>query len=263
MGCSMTEGHGCYDLSLINLEDFPDKSNANSINIKPHLERFHEYGWPNRVGRKLGFNKVINLGRAGSSNSFHLTIFLHTILPQLRQLRFRYNEIKVIWMMTDPYRATYLGEKTPINLSPLNYTSELDKNLMEFFLENQIIPERNQAFLMQQSEFIFNQLEIDFLFTSWNNSFLEVYNHFKTDHYLSPVPDYIRQSSNPILQSKICKHPNEDGYEHMSEEIVKRVRKFKPHFDMGTVRGSCDWEHIKFNTNPETPLKSYGDYFVI
>ena len=263
MGCSMTEGHGCYDLSLINTEDFPDRNAVNSINIKPHLDRFHEYGWPNRVGRKLGYNKVINIGRSGTSNSFHLTIFLHTILPQLRYLRFQYDEIKVIWMMTEPYRVTYLGEKTAVSVSPLNYVSDLDKKLMEFFLKKQIIPERTQAFLMQQSEFIFNQLGIDFLFTSWNNSFLEVYNHFKTNHYLSPLPDYVRQSSNPLLQSKICKHPNEDGYEHISEEIVKRVRKFHPQFDMGVERASCDWEHIKFNTDTEIPLKSYGDYFDI
>lgn len=263
MGCSMTEGHGCYDLSLINLEDFPDRNKINPINIKPHLSRFHEFGWPNRVGRKLGFNKVINIGKAGSSNSFHLINFLNTILPQLRTLRFRYNEIKVIWMMTDPYRATYLGEKAPVNLSPLNYTSELDKSLMEFFLKNETVPERDQAFLMQQSEFIFKQLDIDFLFTSWNNSFLEVYNHFKTKHYLSPLPDYIRQSSNPILQSKVCKHPNEEGYEHMANEIVKRVKKFNRHFYMGAERQSCDWEHIKFKPENKTPLKSYQEYFLI
>ena len=83
LGCSWTEGVGCYVPSV-----YYNASTAVTFNdIEPLISKyhdknkknFHEFGWPNRLGKKLAFDKVINLGVGGSSNSTAVKIIYEFI----------------------------------------------------------------------------------------------------------------------------------------------------------------------------------------
>ena len=84
LGCSCTEGVGCYDLSInpekLTYLKLPPKE------LRLTRQRFHRLGWPNRVGRKINADKVLNLGVGGSSNSAHLKLFDDPPTPKLSTL---------------------------------------------------------------------------------------------------------------------------------------------------------------------------------
>lgn len=248
----MTEGVGCYDYSIID----PSKKLEYREIGPEHYPRFHEFGWPNRVGKKLGFDKVLNLGAGGSSNSAHLKIFLGIIPPIFDDLKTKY-DIFLIWMMTDPLRMSYAAEDKIMNINPKFMRNDVETGLMKDIVRYKLVPEKEQVYNMMYGEFIFRSLNIDYLFTSWSKNFPEIYRLFESNNYLSPEPDLIPNSSLPEHRSKICKHPNEVGYELMANLIVERINKYHSRFVMGPPREIIEWEHKKYCPTFDPAVKSY------
>ena len=60
MGCSMTEGVGCYDLN--NMGGYSQYNKMPKPYYDIQFKNFHKLGWPNRLGRKLFTNMHVFVG---------------------------------------------------------------------------------------------------------------------------------------------------------------------------------------------------------
>lgn len=246
----MTEGVGCYDESIN-----PDGKLYFNLSEKPKKltqQRFHELGWPNRVGKALGYDRVVNLGIGGSSNSLHLKLFVDKIIPDLNNLKTNYN-INVIWMMTSPLRFSFytpssikffLPEKTDSKYG----LNELEKAYIKSMPEFKIGPAREQVHLIKLAEYMFRSLEIPIAFTSWNPSFKNVYKLYNSDNFISPTfkNQTYTYKKNEISTIVGCNHPNEKGYEIIAKNIIKLLKKYRPEFipKTPTCNSKFSWEWI-------------------
>jgi hypothetical protein len=234
LGCSFTEGEGCYDFDIN-----PDNKHHTSLPLNDKLKtlkRFHEFGWPNIVGKSLGFDKVLNLGAMGTSNSTHLKLFVDKVLPNINSLKKEY-DIFLIWLMTDPARFSFYTNNSILNFVPSSvgdYRSNTYFKMEHAYLldmpETTIGPMREQIFLIKLSEFMFSSLDIQFIYSSWNTDFPKIYEYVDSLHFLNPAPHYIEWYENKNDLCSICNHPNEKGYEKMAYKIISLIKKYHPLF---------------------------------
>jgi len=245
LGCSLTEGVGCYG----DISDHPSKlyNFLKGTERKRVVDRFHEFGWPNRVGRKLGYDKVLNLGNGGSGNSLHLKLFVDKIVPKLDQIKKDY-KVFVIWLMTDPTRFSFYTDKHIKPFMPAFQPN--NKYMAEGYLKDlpefNIGPAREQVFLIKLSEFMFKSLDITAAFSSWSPSFNYVHKLYKSQNFLTPIfsPNMFQMEDHHISSMPDCGHPNEDGYEAIADDIVKYIKKYRPEFlpETPNLSNELEWE---------------------
>lgn len=233
LGCSWTEGVGIYRKNIKN----------NKIEYIFDSEYMHQNGWPIKVGKKLGFDEVINLGEGKGSHSSQVKKFYEYI---------NYNDLSdynilVIFLMTDPVRISFYKNKKIKSYSmsdkdiPLmaSYLSEIDDTLWDLLLE--------QKFYIQTLENICKVKNIDLILSSWNNTYREFIkihhnsNHlFKDDFILSP----------PLKNNySHCSHPNINGYDWISNKIVKGIKNNFKKWDFGKVNDTIKYSWIKTKNN--------------
>ena len=243
LGCSFTEGVGCYDPALnpnkVLVYDLPPEAK------KITIERFHERGWPNEVGRRLGFNKVLNLGLGGTANEGHLKVFVDKFIPQVRKLSKDYN-LYLIWLMTIPNRIGLFTEDDITRIIPANGGTkyqyyDIEKAYLRDLKRINFAPIRDQVHLMKLSEFMFKALNINYVFASWSEDFIEVYNFYTSPNMLTPFPSFVPYSRKPNMISIACTHPNEEGYKFMADSMITSLKTYHPHF-VHDKPSTFEWE---------------------
>lgn len=238
LGCSCTEGVGCYDLSIN-----PDKLNYLKLppkELRLTRQRFHRLGWPNRVGRKINADKVLNLGVGGSSNSAHLKLFQDKIVPQLPKLQEEY-EIFLIWMMTDSSRFSFYTKQelllfNPVSVGLFEVHLPMEQSYMDTMDEMKVGPAREDLFYLKISEVLFKSYNIKAVYTSWSMSFDTLYDYYLSKSYLFPTPHHLMADLNTGDEryiSEVCEHPNEEGYEVWANKIVFGLKTHHPEFLKG------------------------------
>lgn len=221
VGDSFTEGVGCYDY------DKPiNKSSHGLDEFGYQTQRFHELGWPNRLGRKLNYDKVINIGNGGSSQSAHLKLFFEKIIS--RDLS-NY-DILVVWMLSHPPRFSFYSFGKITNFHPLsdsNNSSDLEKGYISSIgdIENDSILET--IFYIKIMEQICENNNFDLLITSWDLiSFNEIQKKYKSKYYMKEIDGPIAFFPRGEYKSKVCGHPNELGYEIYSKNMFESIQKY-------------------------------------
>lgn len=239
LGCSYTEGVGCYDYSsMSDLTTYFDLPEDESLYQQ---ERFHELGWPNRVGKKLGYDKVLNLGLGGSSHSTHVKMFVEKILP----MDLSNWEVLVIWMMTEPTRFSFYNDGVNRDYLPSapNGTSIETAYLKD--IKNPLFDSlHEQSFYMKVMEQICGNNDYNLLFTSWNDSVKYLFKVYKTNKFIHIPYEEITPPSEHntnIYTSRVCSHPNENGYEWMSNKIIEGIKQNHSHY-IGTPKDDIEWE---------------------
>jgi len=227
LGDSFTEGWGCYDYTKT-IVDYNDPYQNN---------RFHELGWPNRLGQKLNYDKVINLGWGGSSNSAHVKLFVEKILPK----DFSNYDVLVIWMIAPPERFSFYSGGQISQFHPnIELSGSVNQTLGESYimdienLEEDSILET--IFYIRCLEQMCENNSFELLITTWDVSI------FKKINNLYPSKYFMKSSNNkPIVESpfsdksdnkyksKICDHPNELGYERISVNMMDSISLYNPH----------------------------------
>lgn len=243
MGCSVTEGLGCYDYSKI-----PNISNWQELSpkdFKDQFPRFHKLGWPNRVGKKLGFDKVINLGFGGSSNSAHVKQFSENYLEK----DFSDYEVLVIWMLTEPSRFSFYHNNKIAHLNSKG-DSDIEKAYLNF-VKSDVDYLREEIFYIKMMEQICENKGYDLVLTYWDNiihrhtRLLYESKYWITRDYedtdLVKIHSWKEVTEKENLKSKICDHPNELGYEMIANDIVGAIKKYWPKF-VGEEREEIEWE---------------------
>ena len=280
MGCSFTEGVGCWDYSK-----FPDKvkekiSNWKSndpifsdgfmdeIDDRLHYKSFHEKGWPNKVGKILGFDKVINYGVDGDSNSAQAKRFYEKHFD--KQL---YNEwdVTVVWLLTFSSRISFYMGNSHRNYQFQDKSASVEGDeLVEFYFRD--LMEANNDIdgvdrnMSMETIYSFNTVEslcklnnykiVGLFFT--DNDCESIKNTYKGSSILpfnvmifpNRPPLYSFTQSN--LNSIICGHPNEEGYKLIAKNISSilinnlkmKVNTYKPKLFEWEYMG--DVEHIQY-----------------
>jgi len=222
---------------------------------------FHEYGWPNRVGKQIEANKVLNLGVGGSSNSAHLKLFVDKIVPKIKELQKEY-DIFLIWMMTEPSRFSFYSPEdiipnNPAEVSQQPFTHPMERAYIDTMPEMTIGPVREALFYLKMSEAMFKHYNIEAVYTSWSPAISLFYDYYLTDAYLSPERHFLMQHTiDPSFRSRVCSHPNEIGYQVWADVITDALKMYHPNFFKPSTSGELEWEWIG-NTDYKLVLRPW------
>lgn len=241
LGDSFTEGVGCYDYTK-------PESTYNILN-EYQLNRFHELGWPNRIGKKLNYDKVINLGWGGSSNSAHVKLFVEKILPR----NFSDYDVLVIWMLTSPERFSFYSNGQISQFLPsLILDGEEGSKLEEAYIyeikdlqEDSIL---ETVFYIRCLEQMCQNNSFDLFITSWcDATFInKIKTRYDSQYFMKSVNNepiaFLPYNKYEIYKSKICGHPNEDGYEQFAINMFESIKKFNPHLIGKNEVEKFEWE---------------------
>jgi len=258
MGCSLTEGVGCYDPndipSDINIDrsTFSEQYHKLSLDIEyKNLARFHEKGWPNKLGKKLNYDRVINLGYRGSGTSGQLKVFMEKYYDQY----FEEYDVFLFWYLSEPSRISFYIQNFVFHIMPTwisPFETNLERSLSQEYLKlididhdtileqlfyvrtmNEICLNRNWNFLVHHSDI--SQRDI---FRQYDNKckyYLNDDNKFYSlNDMMSDNKDY--------YTSPICSHPNENGYELIAEIFYQQIKKYYPHLINQNKVENFTWE---------------------
>ena len=245
MGCSYTEGVGCYDVDKM--------SKSVHYALLPREEEiiqrknFHRLGWPNRLGKKLGYDKVINLGLGGSSTSGQVKQFFEKHVDKdLSEW-----DVLIVWLLSEPSRISFYKNGCIENFCPsdsntmyveylkwinqTNYDSDVD-----LFLEN--------IFHIKIIEQLCESKGYSLLLTPAYKSelFIKIQSLHKSKYYLNKTP---KSLLHPLMNSGNYKcnipkgdgHLTPDGYEIFASDIYNEIKLNHPHL-VSTPKNKIIWQ---------------------
>lgn len=241
LGCSYTEGVGCYDIDEV--------KNLYSKGINPRLNRnfyedsrarFHEYGWPVNLQKHLKYNKLINLGLAGTSNSHHLKRFIEEFSDINLSLEY---DVLVIWFMTFPARISFYSDGMSKSVVSHPHPNEevktkiLREGYFSFITDEVFDPVLEQLFYLKTLKTICDGFGYNFLYVNADyvtNLLLEQL--YPTPYNLNTslkelgCNTFLEHISNPLHHSVLrCHHPNELGYKIIAEKMFAIIQMKHPH----------------------------------
>jgi hypothetical protein len=113
-----------------------------------NINNFREKGWPNKLGMMLGYDKVINLGLAGSSTSGQVKVFVEKYLDKDLS---NYN-VTVVWLLTEPSRFSFYREMGVCNILPAenyNIDNKIGPAYLNFIKDINLDPMLEQIFYIK------------------------------------------------------------------------------------------------------------------
>jgi len=239
LGCSFTEGEGAYDLT----KDYTEKD-RNGLFITRHRDRFHQYGWPAFLQKKLKYDTLINLGFIGASNSQISKRFFEVFNDS--KLSEEY-DVLVIWMVTLPQRISFYSNykiESVSHGSTTDYSKKTIYNMyLKFIKDVDIDPLLDTMFYIKTVQAACKAYNFNFLYTMPlyenlqeltknmnflypNKNFLNLYYKIFNNHTEGIFP----YSSDTFYKSPVCSHPNEHGYKYISDNIFKIIEQFFPEY---------------------------------
>jgi hypothetical protein len=236
MGCSFTEGVGCYDTSK--MDELVFYALLPKEQYKYQVNNFHELGWPNRLGKKLGYDKVINLGLGGSSISGQVKQFSEKYLDK----DFSEYDVLLVWLLTDPSRISFYsnGEiKNIVSNSNQPLYNEYVKILHDINLDTIL----EQIFYIKVMEQICENKGYSLLLTSMFSD-NDIYSIYDSKYFLNsfhPRPIIFGNEKYWCNIPLGDKHLNEDGYEAFADELNKNIRTYHSHLTMEYPKDEIEW----------------------
>lgn len=235
LGCSFTEGVGCYDPDTIPT-DMVDRMKHEKIEevYITNKDRFHEYSWPSQLQKKLKYDKLINLGFGGSSTSGNLKVWFEKYYD--KDFSDEY-DVLVIWMLPEPTRFSFYRKSSIMNINPAMskniynvYSYDLGIEYIKFLDDIDLDPIMEQIFYLKIFENHLTMKNYNFLFIplahTQNRYFEKLYNIKNMINLKESVlPNF---SKAPELKSLICNHPNEKGYEEVAQKIFTWIEYNRP-----------------------------------
>lgn len=250
LGDSWTEGAGCYNNKSPNLTSNFQSNPIETLQeasefVDKHKSNFHKQGWPNRVGKKLGFDKVYNLGWGGASNSSCVKTFYNF----LDEYDLSKHDVLVFWFMTDPLRFSFYNEGILQDYIP---GSELDTNFTLEYLKEIVDIEKDplleQIFYIKILENTCQLNGFDLILSSWSKTFPRLMKSYPSSKYLFSNPIILRPPDIKISKDgnlkyySFCYHPNELGYEWIANKITEGIKKNHTKWYNTNSKEDIEWE---------------------
>lgn len=249
LGCSWTEGVGCYyppiNYNINTPSDYVEKIDVIEKYRNENLHNFHKYGWPNKLGIKLGFDKVVNLGYGGASNSYSIKI----LYEYLAQANIEKYETLIVWLMTEPVRFSfYIDGKLKNYLKIDGIENPLAAAYLDEITSIDLDPLLEHKFYLKTLETLCELKNIGLVVTSWNNSYKDLYKIYKSKSYLhkTPIvlePPLIKNENGDLKNYSFCSHPNENGYEWIANEMIKGIKKNHRKWYSEKENPNIQWEY--------------------
>lgn len=206
LGCSVTEGIGVFDI----------KNQGEDSN-----QLILQHGWPSILGKKMGFDEVINLGLGGSANSAHIKL----LMENEDELKFNKNdEIVLVWLLTSMYRFSFYidgriqsfmnddcGVKQYNDLFK-SYINSSSNILLDSLLETKSLIKLLDGYC--------KGMGYKFFFGTWmedDNNLLRT--EYKNNNNYIEKTIFLPIESRDKYWSIRAGHPNEFGYEYMANEL--------------------------------------------
>lgn len=240
LGCSYTEGYGCYENTLLpngNLFNHPDYR----IESENQYKVFHEHGWPNRLGKKLNYDKVINLGLGGSGTSGQSKQFYEKYLKK----DLSDYDVLIVWLLSDPSRLSfYTNHKIDNIIITTNKNNLLERGYIELLndLSNDTVLE--QLYYIKTIEQVCKLNGYSLLLAHSNVDFeILLKKIYSSNHYFSQdVEDFF--GGDMVIdsyKSPVCNHPNELGYELLSQKMFDCIKTNHPNLINKNLVESFEW----------------------
>lgn len=235
MGCSFTEGVGCYDPSTIpsDMVDRMKHPKVEEVYIN-NKKRFHEFSWPSHLQKLINYDALINLGFGGSSTSGNVKVWFEKYYDKNFTDEF---DVLLIWLLPAPSRFSFYRSGSIMNINPaLNknvynvHSYDLGKEYAKFIDDVELDPILEQIFYLKVMEEHFKSKKFNFLYSTFDNErhkfFEKLHNsEFRMVFEENLFPNF---EKHPEMKSLICDHPNELGYKYISEQIFNWIQKNKP-----------------------------------
>ena len=244
MGCSHTEGVGCYDVdNMSQLTHYACLPRKEEIIQR---KNFHKLGWPNRLGKKLGYDKVINLGLGGSSISGQVKQFFEKYVD----VDLSDWDVLIVWLLSEPSRisfymggivenfcqsnsqAMYMEYLKLINQT--NYDPDIDlllENIFHIKIIEQVCVSKRYSLLLTPGydEKIFTKL----------------FTLHKSKYYLNKNPKSLLKEE--LWNTYRCNipegdsHLNAEGYEIFASRIYDEIKLNHPHL-VSNPKNKLTWQ---------------------
>jgi hypothetical protein len=238
LGCSFTEGMGCYDMEVL-----PEGAHIYSWDLMSQAEidyqrnRFHELGWPVSLGKKLGYDKVINLGFGGGSTSGNMKQFMEHYWDE----NFDEYEVLVLWWLPSAHRMSFYSEDIIHHVIPPGPDEDpreddpyyrLGREYVRF-IEN--FPEDTYLEQIFYLKLMINHCRYKgFKFIWYADNHHIDQKHFDEypakENWIGVDSESMNQYvyENPNWVSPVCNHPNEFGYEEIAKIFYKHIKERFP-----------------------------------
>lgn len=245
LGCSFTEGVGCYDYTGYSddaLRKIKEQGGFSDKLYGKNLNNFLEGSWGSQLQEILGVSTFYNVGKGGDSNSGQSKSFY----DQIDTLNLKDKDVLVIFMMTYSHRFSFYNEGIPqtFDFTPNEYGGYRNKLVNEYV--KVIIDDFDYNTVCEHFYYLRNVYELckargfKFAWCNVENRVVdEIYpmlpNDLKKCLLKHPIYQYdmiesILNSENPSFLSKICGHPNEHGYKLVAERIFGAITNIYPEF---------------------------------
>lgn len=246
MGCSLTEGVGCYDDTMISGSGLTryNKNTFPSLYLdifEKSKNMFHKCGWPNHVGKGLGYDEVINLGRGGSSTSGQVKAFVEKYLD----FDFTDYNVNIIWKLTDPSRFSFYTKGSIKDIGPSFSNEPIGYEYINFVNNLELDTILEQIFYIKLMNEVCNSKRYNLVLSHISGiSFDYLTKFYKTDLYITNHLDNIMPDfdNNNSYVSPICNHPSKIGYSIIAKNMITEIKKNHPHFVVGTPKNEIKWK---------------------
>lgn len=247
LGCSFTEGDGAYpDEPFFEPEGIPlDGSRRIEIHGTPlqqkyrntYTDDFHKNSWPAGLVKKLGYDKLINVGKCASSTSYQVKL----LFDKYWKFPFKDYETLMIIYVTDSARYSFYSGGAPQTFmagSPERPWS-LSGRYARIIQNNDMDPMLEQIHHIKTLEGFCKSRDITLKVMNYHTR--EDYimkKYYLTDIYMDskvwdPLPFSHQQESyddwDNRFHSPICFHPNREGYRLMTECVYDKIKELHPH----------------------------------
>ena len=239
LGCSLTEGMGCYDFT-----EFPRDSTVYSPNIlKPQREyqfnEFHKKGWPNKLGKLLGYDMVLNLGYGGASPSFNLKLFME----KYRNESFSQYDVFILWWLPQSHRFSFYKDHRLCTLIPDTEGSNdintiFANDYLKFIDDYPTDSILETKFYLELMEDYCKLKGYNFLWVSQDDQYLKETN---SSSWMGLIMDDIMHFPTYKL-SITCGHPNELGYSDIANSFYNILQTKHKHLLPRTPSRNMKWE---------------------
>ena len=242
VGCSFTEGMGCWDYNSLPKNKHIDElsPSENYEFYQNNLDNFLKGSWGTQLQKKIGYHTHINCGMQSTSNSHQLKNFMDTI----HTWNIDNSDVLVIWMMTYNHRFSFYKDNSINTYGMAKVDSDnnvLDSN--DELTKSHII-ELGNSFDISMAKESFHNLRcmrdvckvnnFNFLFTSveYNNHFRYLIDNFLDTDTLTQRLEYTHNGISKYNMmdgswghTSHCGHQNEIGYGIISDNIYNSILK--------------------------------------
>lgn len=240
LGCSFTEGVGCYDPSLLDSKGKPMYDEG--MVYKSSIDRFHTLGWPAQLQKKLQYDCLWNLGHGAASNSENVKRWFEIFSTEVISKEY---DVLVIWFLTFADRISFYkngkirsvlpGSKNPKDVNSILYSSyinflysEENKNIDDDMLLEMHFCVKVIQTICELSNYNFLYINSGLAEGRYLDKLLKSTNSLNWAHKVL-YPEYrtVLDTGNENYKA-FCGHPNEKGYEVIADRIFTMIDNNHP-----------------------------------